>query len=84
MSSLVEVMITAMVRTYAGEWFGGYFAPLRNDFLARRVRGLRSGIGLCFEGAAHSKHGAFCSLSLPLSLSLSIPTTQYPSITYKK
>jgi len=33
----IQVLVTCMVRVYAGEWRGGYLAPLRNDFLSRRL-----------------------------------------------
>mmetsp|Transcript_53102 Transcript_53102/g.160887 ORF Transcript_53102/g.160887 Transcript_53102/m.160887 type:complete len:343 (-) Transcript_53102:37-1065(-) len=34
----IQVLVTSMVRVYAGEWSGGgYLAPLRNDFLSRRL-----------------------------------------------
>jgi len=33
----IQILVTVMVRVYAGEWKGGYFTPLRNDFLARRL-----------------------------------------------
>eukprot|EP00416_Gambierdiscus_australes_P026242 CAMPEP_0171064290 /NCGR_PEP_ID=MMETSP0766_2-20121228/6189_1 /TAXON_ID=439317 /ORGANISM="Gambierdiscus australes, Strain CAWD 149" /LENGTH=477 /DNA_ID=CAMNT_0011520307 /DNA_START=61 /DNA_END=1494 /DNA_ORIENTATION=+ len=33
----IQVLVTSMVRVYAGEWRGGYLAPLRNDFLSRRL-----------------------------------------------
>eukprot|EP00928_Gymnodinium_smaydae_P057635 TRINITY_DN40855_c0_g1_i1.p1 TRINITY_DN40855_c0_g1~~TRINITY_DN40855_c0_g1_i1.p1 ORF type:complete len:508 (+),score=72.16 TRINITY_DN40855_c0_g1_i1:56-1579(+) len=32
----VQLLVTLMVRVYAGEWKAGYFGPLRNDFLSRR------------------------------------------------
>merc|ERR1719188_98125 len=32
-----QVLVTCMVRVYAGEWAGGYLSPLRTDFLARRL-----------------------------------------------
>lgn len=33
----IQILVTAMVRVYAGEWLGGYLTPLHNDFLARRL-----------------------------------------------
>lgn len=33
----IQVLVTSMVRVYAGEWQGGYLGPLRNDFLSRRL-----------------------------------------------
>jgi len=33
----IQMLVTCMVRAYAGEWRGGYLAPLRNDFLSRRL-----------------------------------------------
>lgn len=33
----IQVLVTCMVRTYAGEWSSGYFGPLKNDFLVRRL-----------------------------------------------
>lgn len=34
----IQVLVTCMVRTYAGEWSSGYLTPLWNDFLVRRLR----------------------------------------------
>jgi len=33
----IQVLVTSMVRVYAGEWESGYLVPLTNDFLSRRV-----------------------------------------------
>lgn len=33
----IQILVTSMVRVYAGEWNGGYFVPLKNDFLSRRL-----------------------------------------------
>lgn len=33
----VQQLVTLMVRVYAGEWAGGYFQPLLNDFVTRRL-----------------------------------------------
>jgi len=33
----IQFLVTGMVRVYAGEWKAGYLAPLRNDFLSRRL-----------------------------------------------
>lgn len=34
----IQVLVTCMVRTYAGEWSSGYLGPLWNDFLVRRLQ----------------------------------------------
>merc|ERR1719321_2437582 len=33
----VQVLVTSMVRVYAGEWSAGYMTPLSNDFASRRL-----------------------------------------------
>mmetsp|Transcript_25933 Transcript_25933/g.72353 ORF Transcript_25933/g.72353 Transcript_25933/m.72353 type:complete len:269 (+) Transcript_25933:1-807(+) len=33
----VQLLVTSMVRAYGGEWKSGYFGPLKNDFLSRRL-----------------------------------------------
>lgn len=32
-----QLLVTCMVRVYAGEWRSGYLGPLKNDFLSRRL-----------------------------------------------
>ncbi|CAJ1386870.1 unnamed protein product [Effrenium voratum] len=34
----IQVLVTCMVRTYAGEWSNGYLGPLWNDLLVRRLQ----------------------------------------------
>jgi len=33
----IQVLVTSMVRVYAGEWSAGYMTPLTNDFASRRM-----------------------------------------------
>eukprot|EP00927_Polykrikos_kofoidii_P003552 TRINITY_DN11423_c0_g1_i1.p1 TRINITY_DN11423_c0_g1~~TRINITY_DN11423_c0_g1_i1.p1 ORF type:complete len:556 (+),score=69.73 TRINITY_DN11423_c0_g1_i1:151-1818(+) len=33
----IQLLVISMVRAYAGEWKGGYFVPLKSDFLSRRL-----------------------------------------------